>query len=222
VHPDVSLVAPKGAAGRIGIDQVRAVVDTVPGRPYEASRRVWIFDGVEAGRLGTEAANAFLKTLEEPPEHACFVLLAANPAAVLPTIRSRCQHIVLPGAVAVAAHLGGSDQPPELVTSAVADGDAPELLAQAREALAAARGGEVIHLLRLARAAADVPRAFQAVAAVALEMVGDAGEDGDSTDALVRLAVDLLRTESLTRVLNLNRERQLQACLLRWQAQGGS
>ena len=114
IHPDVAAVLPQGASQQIRIDQIRAVVEAAPGRPFESTRRVWILDGVEAGRFGAEAANAFLKTLEEPPAHVRFVLLAANPDAVLPTIRSRCQQLALPNAVAIAQCFGELQVPPEL------------------------------------------------------------------------------------------------------------
>ena len=89
VHPDVTAVLPMGAAQIITIKQVRKIVDDAPGRPYEGLRRVWILDGVEAGKFGDEASNAFLKVLEEPPEHVVFILLADNPTEVLPTVHFR-------------------------------------------------------------------------------------------------------------------------------------
>jgi DNA polymerase-3 subunit delta' len=62
VHPDVQAVLPTGAKRIITIAQIREVVKSAAGRPYEGERRVWILDGAEAGHLGAEAANAFLKT----------------------------------------------------------------------------------------------------------------------------------------------------------------
>lgn len=215
VHPDVSLVAPRGAAGRIGIDQVRAVVDTVPGRPYEASRRVWIFDGVEAGRLGTEAANAFLKTLEEPPPHVRLLLLAENPGAVLPTIRSRCQQLSLPGASAVADFDDDDGVPPELAGAALSGIKLDGPLSEVYGALVAARGGEPRHLLRLPYLIGDKVSPFELVATVATEMATEA-EGADESEDLIRLAADLLATERKVRALNLNVDRQLVACLMRW------
>lgn len=58
-------------------------------KPLEGSRKVAIL--VDADTMNSEAANAFLKTLEEPPERAMLMLTASNIDAVLPTIRSRCQ-----------------------------------------------------------------------------------------------------------------------------------
>jgi DNA polymerase-3 subunit delta' len=60
-------------------------------RPFEAAARVTIF--LEAEAMNKEAANAFLKTLEEPPPHAHFVLVSDSPEALLETIVSRCQRI---------------------------------------------------------------------------------------------------------------------------------
>jgi DNA polymerase-3 subunit delta' len=213
LHPDVAVVRPKGSSQQIKIAQIRQVVEAVPGRPFEGQRRVWVFDGAEAGKLGSEAANAFLKTLEEPPAHAVFLLLAANPAAVLPTIRSRCQQLVLPGAVAVAERFGMAGCPPELVAGDPAAAD--ELARLARAALQDAAEGEVLPLLRLAHTLADQPTAFQALSAVAVEEAAGSDDQGMAED-LVRLASDLLRAERRARALNLNRERQVLSCLLDW------
>lgn len=58
-------------------------------RPLEGSRKIAIVN--DADTMNPESANAFLKTLEEPPERAILLLIAANLDAVMPTIRSRCQ-----------------------------------------------------------------------------------------------------------------------------------
>lgn len=58
-------------------------------RPLEGSRKIAIIN--DADTMNEESANAFLKTLEEPPERAILFLIAANLDAVMPTIRSRCQ-----------------------------------------------------------------------------------------------------------------------------------
>ena len=68
-HPDVRAVLPQGKEQKIKIEQIREIADEASARPYEAQCRVWILDGVEAAGLVPAAANAFLKTLEEPPGH---------------------------------------------------------------------------------------------------------------------------------------------------------
>lgn len=214
LHPDVAAVLPEGASQQIKIDQVREVVEAAPGRPFEGLHRVWIFDGVEAGRFGAEAANAFLKTLEEPPDHVRFVLLAANPTAVLPTIRSRCQAVALPGAVAVADFLGEQIQP-ELTATVLAGHEVDGFTSCVNQALTEALAGDFRELQRLPELANDGLPAFEVIAAVAIEMGGQEA-DGDRASELVRLANELLVTDRRTRGLNLNRGRQLSSCLLRW------
>lgn len=91
LHPDVVLVEPAsfGRRPEILVDQARDLVRDVAGRPFEARARVFILD--EAHLLRDEAANALLKSLEEPPTDAYMVLVTSAPHALLATIRSRCQ-----------------------------------------------------------------------------------------------------------------------------------
>jgi hypothetical protein len=215
VHPDVQAVLPKGAKQIITIAQVREVVRSATGRPYEGERRVWIFDGVESGCFGAEAANAFLKTLEEPPGHAVFILLAANPSAVLPTILSRCQQLVLPGTVAVARCLSENSKPPELVGADLAEAGLDGAVEEIRSALGSGFGGETRHLLRLPYALPDGVPLFGTVAAVALDMASEAEEKPVGED-LVRLAANLLEVERRSRALNLNSRSQIVSSLMRW------
>jgi DNA polymerase-3 subunit delta' len=215
LHPDVVGVFPQGPAQQIKIAQVREVIESAAGRPFEGLSRVWIFDGVEAGRFGAEAANAFLKTLEEPPEHVRFLLLAANPSAVLATVRSRCQLLMLPGPVAV-AHVLGDEVRPELMAAAGSGSDIEGMAEMVEASLHAAFAGEVRDLLRLSLAAADQVPTFEVIAAVAVEMAGRE-RDADRAAELVRLAADLLAADRRARSLNLNPSRQLTSCLLRWQ-----
>ncbi|MSQ31398.1 MAG: AAA family ATPase [Dehalococcoidia bacterium] len=78
---------------RIRICQVRRLERVSSLAPFAAPFRVFIID--TADDLQTEAAHAILKTLEEPPPSARFILVAADPDALLPTIRSRCQEFTL-------------------------------------------------------------------------------------------------------------------------------
>lgn len=77
------------AASHRGIDDIRELCDRVQYAPVEGRMKVYIVD--EVHMLTAEAFNAFLKTLEEPPVHAVFVLATTEPHRVPPTIMSRCQ-----------------------------------------------------------------------------------------------------------------------------------
>jgi DNA polymerase-3 subunit delta' len=214
IHPDVAAVLPTGAAELIKIEQIREIVDSAPARPYEGLNRVWILDGVEAGRFGPEAANAFLKVLEEPPDHVRFVLLAGNPDSVLPTIRSRCQQLSLPGPAAIARQLG-IEGPPALLLAGLDDDGVGRHIERARAALTEALGGEIRDLLRLPLLLpAELP-CSEIVAAAAIEEAA-AGDDGDRAGELVRLAGELVAVERRAAALNLPRDRQTVSCLIRW------
>ena len=75
------------AASNRGIDDIRALRENIALSPVNSKRKIYILD--EAHMLTTEAANAFLKTLEEPPEHAFFVLATTDPQKLPDTVRSR-------------------------------------------------------------------------------------------------------------------------------------
>jgi len=77
------------AASNRGIEEIRALRESVKFAPASMRMKVFIID--EAHMLTREGANAFLKTLEEPPPHAVFILATTAPEALPPTILSRCQ-----------------------------------------------------------------------------------------------------------------------------------
>lgn len=88
-HPDVHLLVSDGED--IKIDQIRQIQSDLSLKPFEGSKKTLIIDGAE--RMNTASANAFLKTLEEPPGDALIILVTAQPHGLLPTIRSRCQEV---------------------------------------------------------------------------------------------------------------------------------
>ncbi len=112
IHPDVITLAREGAAQIVPIETVRAqVVAAVGLPPHEARERVFLID--EATALQPAAANALLKTLEEPPARTRFVLMTVAPDQLLPTIRSRCQRVAFaPLAAEARRAVGGAEAEP--------------------------------------------------------------------------------------------------------------
>ncbi|MFN7013573.1 MAG: DNA polymerase III subunit gamma/tau [Bacteroidia bacterium] len=77
------------AASNNSVDDIRNLIDQVRIAPQIGTKKVYIID--EVHMLSTAAFNAFLKTLEEPPKHAIFILATTEKHKILPTILSRCQ-----------------------------------------------------------------------------------------------------------------------------------
>ncbi|KKP47980.1 MAG: polymerase III subunit gamma and tau protein [Candidatus Woesebacteria bacterium GW2011_GWA1_33_30] len=75
------------AASNRGIDDIRALKDTIRLTPSKAKAKIYILD--EAHMLTIEASNALLKTLEEPPSHVYFILATTNPEKLIETVKSR-------------------------------------------------------------------------------------------------------------------------------------
>jgi DNA polymerase-3 subunit delta' len=87
-HPDLRIIRSDDS---IGIDELRSVRKEVYESPYEGPLRVILIDGAE--QMTREAANALLKTLEEPPPLNLFILITSSEKSVPLTIRSRCMRI---------------------------------------------------------------------------------------------------------------------------------
>lgn len=90
-HPDILEITPQGSS--IPVSVIRELIRKTGYHRYSARHRFIIIDPAEA--MQTSAANALLKTLEEPPDGTGFLLLTSQPASLLPTIRSRCQQLRL-------------------------------------------------------------------------------------------------------------------------------
>ena len=120
LHPDVEVIAPEGNFIQIG--QIRDVVSHVAYRPYEVDARARVYVVLEADSFNAEAANAFLKALEEPPGHVHFILVTDRPERVLPTIASRCQPVAFSAvpAPALAADLVRRYQIPQAEAALIA------------------------------------------------------------------------------------------------------
>lgn len=93
-HPDYFCVRPANKMRRISTDDIRALNRSIQQTANQGGRKVAVV--FEADRLQTQAANAFLKTLEEPPPDTTIVLITTRPYDLLPTIRSRCLLVNFP------------------------------------------------------------------------------------------------------------------------------
>lgn len=208
-HPDLYVVEPEGEA--ILIDQVRDLRSDLHLRPFEAPRRAYLIR--EAETMGRDAANALLKSLEEPPDYAVFVLVCHDRARLLPTIDSRCQAVRFrtPSAAAIAEALGGGPDAERLARLARGDlgvarrlhGDTAarqrfeRALDLARDAAideqfdAAAAASEVMAAAREAGAAAEAEVAAETAAAV--ERVGAGREAKRERDRVQRAGDQLAK-----------------------------
>lgn len=110
-HPDIRLYQPDGL--NIKIEAIRELNREAQYRPFEGKRRFFIVD--QAERMTEAAANSLLKTLEEPAESSCIVLVTSIPERLLPTIRSRCQMVRFSGISRqeLIDHLEGAFDPSE-------------------------------------------------------------------------------------------------------------
>jgi DNA polymerase III subunit delta' len=133
-HPDVHVVRPEGAAGYL-TEQVREIIRDVTLSPIEAHHKIYLVEAADA--FNDASANAFLKTLEEPPEDTIIVLMSHSFDAVLPTIASRCQVVRfrrIPPSESVAILVATSGADPQEAAAALAA--AGGVVARARDFLA--------------------------------------------------------------------------------------
>lgn len=201
------------AASNRGIDEMRDLRDKVKYMPAGLQRKVYIID--EAHMLTPEAWNAFLKTLEEPPEHVLFVLATTEPHKVPETVRSRVQRFDFRriATTELAAHLatvaeregvtaedgalqllaraaqGSVRDGLSLLDQAVSAGGTPVTLAGARRALGLADPATMHELMR-ALSGAD--------AAAALRALASAFAAGADPRQLLREVARLARAAELT------------------------
>jgi DNA polymerase-3 subunit delta' len=94
-HPDILVIERVGEDGKprkvIPVDEARRLAEFFSKSPASAPHRVAIVDA--ADDLNINAANALLKTLEEPPERGVLLMVSHSPGRLLPTIRSRCRRL---------------------------------------------------------------------------------------------------------------------------------
>jgi len=102
----VHILRPRMKSRRIAVDAIRELEHPLRLAAPEGTWKIGVI--AEADRMGPEASNAFLKTLEEPPARTLLLLLTANPQSLLPTILSRCIRLPLTGGTTLGAD-GGAE-----------------------------------------------------------------------------------------------------------------
>lgn len=204
------------AASNRGIDEIRALREAVKFAPAAMRMKVYIID--EAHMLTKEGANAFLKTLEEPPPHAVFILATTEPEKLPVTILSRCQRytfrrIAVPvmiekmKEIAKAEGIAVDDEALAAIAYR-ADGGLRDALTML-EQLAAFSGGKSATVATLDLAFGSTGRTFaQALvdatvardATAALAVVDEASEAGTDLQVLMRSLIAAFRNLLVARI----------------------
>jgi DNA polymerase-3 subunit delta' len=199
-HPDLTWVSPSGASEMLVADIEQPVVAAAAHTPFEAARRVFVIEDVDA--MNDQAANRMLKTLEEPAAFAHLLLLSDRREDVLPTIASRCQQVRFdpPPASAIAERLTGIEPQQALACARLAGGDAGMAARLCGEGAALREAAEALVAAALAGATGDRP--WLAL----LELARAAGAaDALETDRETELELELLPARERKR---FERERQ--------------
>ncbi len=203
------------AASNRGIDEIRALRESVKFAPSVMRSKVYIVD--EAHMLTKEGANAFLKTLEEPPPHAVFILATTAPEALPPTILSRCQRyafrrIAIPvmiermREIALAEHIPIDDAALGAIAYR-ADGGLRDALTMLEQASSFAGGAVTLATVEAAfgttgraHAQALLAAMLAGDAAAALTTIDDASDSGTDMQNLLRATIAELRHLLVARV----------------------
>ncbi|HET7813107.1 MAG TPA: DNA polymerase III subunit gamma/tau [Candidatus Baltobacteraceae bacterium] len=203
------------AASNRGIDEIRALRDAVKFAPSVMRKKVYIID--EAHMLTKEGANAFLKTLEEPPDHAVFILATTEPEKLPVTILSRCQRyafrrIAIPVMIARMREIADAEGIPidDAALSAIAyraDGGLRDALTMLEQAAAFAEGAITTATIDLAfgstgrnYAGALLQQIIDRDAAAVLKTIDDASDAGADMQVLVRSLIAEFRHLLVARI----------------------
>jgi DNA polymerase-3 subunit delta' len=162
-HPDYQRIAPVEEGKAVGIDQVRQLIAWIGLKSHAAGYKIALI--TQASRMTVEAANALLKTLEEPPSHSLLMLITDRPALLPATVRSRCQKIHFIPPVTAAAYdtalewlkkqLSAEDAQSAETLLALAGGAPLRALEYAKQGMLKQRARLFSDMLRLTRGEAD-------------------------------------------------------------------
>ena len=203
------------AASNRGIDEIRALRDAVKFAPSTMRMKVYIID--EAHMLTKEGANAFLKTLEEPPPHAVFILATTEPEKLPVTILSRCQRyafrrIAIPVMIERMREIASAEgiAIDEAALSAIAyraDGGLRDALTMLEQAAAFAEGAITTQTIDLAFGATGRKFASNLLdllvakdAAAVLQTIDEASDAGTDMQVLLRSLIGEFRNLLVGRI----------------------
>ena len=203
------------AASNRGIDEIRALRDAVKFAPSVMRMKVYIID--EAHMLTKEGANAFLKTLEEPPAHAVFILATTEPEKLPVTILSRCQRyafrrIAIPVMIErmreIATYEGIAIDETALAAIAYrADGGLRDALTMLEQAAAFAEGAITTATIELAFGASGrgyanilLDAVLSRDASTVLRVIEEASDAGTDMQVLIRSLIAGFRNLLVARV----------------------
>ncbi len=188
-HPDVKTVRPEKKT--IGVDEIRALIDALALRPYEADRHVVLIE--QADRMTASAQNALLKTLENPTVDAMFFLITDAPGALLSTVVSRCQVVRF-------SDLSVEDCAGVLVRRGIEPGRAAELAGMAQgsvgRALEISGSEDWMALRERVIGSLEALKDRGSVAAAAVRLEDEKGGEADMLDIMELWARDLMAVQS--------------------------
>jgi len=208
VYPDFQIIEPDGSAGYL-IDQIRELIHDAALHPHEGAHKFYVL--LDSDQLSGAAANALLKTLEEPPASVTFILIAHNLAALLPTVLSRCQ-VVRFHPLATETMIGVLTE-----ATGATEADARIALAATGSVLAEARSflfspmrratrGEVVRIVRDLAGYRD-REVLEAAKALQTSLEGPVAELAARQDAELEARAELLDKVALRRLESYNKKK---------------
>jgi DNA polymerase-3 subunit delta' len=226
VHPDFEVVdldvddKTGERKTEISIRQARRIADNLSSHPYESSHRVIVLVSCHTPPLNEAAASALLKSLEEPPGHVTFLLLASNPARALPTIASRSVLLRVPPPTRdelldLLAAANGITRPAAVehlriclddavLAFQTGPGDDSRAVAALGERVGALLAGESLAALQLGALARKTPETMPLVAQALLAAVADPARE--AREEALDAAAGLLAAVRRRAVLHLDGE----------------
>ena len=227
-HPDVLIVTVAPGKKEIGVDRARELKRFTQLQPLSGKAKVGIIDG--AHLLNVAAQNALLKTLEDPPRRSILILVANNPDALLPTVRSRLQRVPfspLPEDDVVAVLTGQHDLTPKAARdlAALAEGSPGRALmlrsclesggAEVANEFASLKDAGYLELMQLLARLTQPEGEIGPKLEMALARLRDDAAATANPRAALRRADALREAVNALRRTNPNRQLLLEALLLR-------